>query len=394
MKNKKIIIFTGKGGVGKSSISSATAIKSSKQLKKTILISTDNAHSLSDLFNTEQSDDIIHINKNLDLLEINSEILLRENFPSFKESISKLYPSSGLNNKNIGNKFSIPGLENLVNLIKIKDIYESNQYENIIVDCPPTGSTISLLKLPEMLSWYLEKFFPIGKKIVRVLNPVSQFKYNVSLPSKEGINDVETFYYKLLDLQNLLKNKEVTCIRLVTLPEKMVVEETKRNYMYLNLYDYNVDRIFINRIYEGFENNSFIQKTRLIQEKYIKILEDVFSDKKIHKIKRYPKEIHGIDSIVKLLEDSLDIEDLLDISNNNQPQSFIKYDNGYILEISSLGLEDTNYKINKIDSDISISLNNFKRLIPLPNILSNSFIEKTDISDKKIKIYLNNGESK
>src|SRR5699024_8143209 len=120
MKNKKIIIFTGKGGVGKSSISSATAIKSSKQLKKTILISTDNAHSLSDLFNTEQSDDIIHINKNLDLLEINSEILLRENFPSFKESISKLYPSSGLNNKNIGNKFSIPGLENLVNLIKIK----------------------------------------------------------------------------------------------------------------------------------------------------------------------------------------------------------------------------------------------------------------------------------
>src|SRR5699024_3227635 len=176
----------------------------------------------------------------------------------------------------------------------------SNQYENIIVDCPPTDSTISLLKLPEMLSWYLEKFFPIGKKIVRVLNPVSQFKYNVSLPSKEGINDVETFYYKLLDLQNLLKNKEVTCIRLVTLPEKMVVEETKRNYMYLNLYDYNVDRIFINRIYEGFENNSFIQKTRLIQEKYIKILEDVFSDKKIHKIKRYPKEIHGIDSIVKL----------------------------------------------------------------------------------------------
>lgn len=394
MKNKKIIIFTGKGGVGKSSISSATAIQSSKQSKKTILISTDNAHSLSDLFETEQSDEIVNIDNNLDLLEINSEILLRDNFPNLKESISRIYPTSGIENKNIGNKFSIPGFENLVNLIKIKDIYESDQYENIIVDCPPTGSTISLLKLPEMLSWYLEKFFPIGKKIVRVLNPVSKFKYNVSLPTKEGINDVEIFYYKLLDLQSLLKNKEVTCIRLVTLPEKIVVEETKRSYMYLNLYDYNVDRIFINRIYEGFENNTFIQKTRLIQDKYIKILEDTFSDKKIHKIKWYPEEIHGIDSIINLLDNSLNTEDLLDISSNNLPQNYIEYDNGYILEISSLDLEDTNYKINKIDSDISISLNNFKRLIPLPNILTNSYIEKTEFSDKKIKIYLNNEESK
>lgn len=392
MKNKKIIIFTGKGGVGKSSIASACAIKSSNNKYKTIIISTDSAHSLSDLFKIKSSDEIIKINEYLDLLEINSQVLLRENFPNFKEKISKIYPSSGIKNNNIGNKFSIPGFENLINLLKIKDLYESNKYENIIVDSPPTGSTIALLKLPELLSWYLEKFFPIGKKVVRVLNPISKFKYNVSLPSKEAMNDIERFYYKLLELQNLLKNKDTTALRLVTLAEKMVVEETKRNYMYLNLYDYNVDRIFINRIYEGFDDNDFIKNTRSIQDKYIKLIEDSFQDKKIHKIKWYPNEIHGLESINYMLEDSLNIDDLLEIDSENMAQKYMQYDNGYILEIKSLDLSNTNLKIQKVDNDLSISLNNFKRLIPLPNILINSFIEKTEFHDNMILIYFNNKE--
>lgn len=390
--NKKIIIYTGKGGVGKSSLASATALQAAKQNRKTILISTDRAHSLSDLFQTKESDKTRTINPYLDLLEINSEILIRENFPNFKEEISKIYPTSGINSKSIGNKFSIPGLENLVNLIRVKEIYDSDKYENIILDCPPTGSTISLLQLPELLSWYLEKFFPVSKKLVGVLNPISKRKYDMPLPSKKGMEDIEKFYYRLIDLEDLLKDKDTSCVRIVTLPEKIVVEETKRSYMYLKLYDYNVDRIFINRIYQGFDDNPFIEEMKIMQKTYIEELENTFSDLNIHKIKWYPEEINGVASIEKILDESLANVDLLDIENKDLKQDYIEYENGYILQIDSIACEKSAYKFNKIDSDLSISINNFKRIIPLPNILVNSFIEKIDFEEDKIKIYLNNKE--
>ncbi|MDD7305319.1 MAG: TRC40/GET3/ArsA family transport-energizing ATPase [Peptoniphilaceae bacterium] len=389
---KKIIIYTGKGGVGKSSISSATAIKSARENNKTILLSLDRAHSLSDIFETKPSDEIVNLRDKLDLLEINTEKLLIENFPYLKENFNNLYTSPGLNTTLLDDKFSLPGLENLINLIKIKDIYDNYDYDNIIVDCPPTGSSLALLQLPELLSWYLEKFFPIGKNLVRVLNPIAKHKYKTSLPKKEALDDVEKIYYKILDLQSLLKNKKQTCIRLVSLAEKMVVEETKRSYMYLNLYDYNVDRIFINRIYQGYDDNDFIKKSKNIQAKYIKILEEIFSDIKIDKIKWYPEQIHGIDSINKMLNDLNETDDLLTINTNKNSLVYQTYEKGYILEIPYFKAFDDDYKIEKIDKDLIITMKNFKRIIPLPNILYESVIEKIKFSSNLLKVYFSNNK--
>lgn len=384
--NKRIIIFTGKGGVGKSSIASAHALKSSKEGVKTILLSTDNAHNLSDIFEIEANDenDIINVRENLDLLEINSQLELRENFPKIKSSVSKYTNTSKYS---LDDSFTIPGFENLVNLLKIKDIYENYDYERIIVDCPPTAATISLLKLPELLSRYLERFFPVGKTIVRVLAPMSKFWYNIDLPSREKMDDIEKMYYELLKLQMLLKDKEITSVRLVCLAEKMVVEETKRNYMYLNLYDYNVDKIFINRVFTGHDDNKFISKLKDIQKKYIEEIEETFAHIDICPIKWYEKEIQGLDKLDFLCQDSLDYDDLFDIKISDHKQEFAKYENGYLLKLTSLKGYEDDYKIEKIGNDLDIKINNFKRSIPLPNILYNSRIEKIDKNEDRIDIY-------
>ena len=133
-------------------------------------------------------------------------------------------------------------------LLRIKQIYETGEYDVIIVDCASTGETLSLLKFPELFAWYMEKLFPIGKLAVRLLSPVSHKLFKIDLPNNKAINDIQKLYIQLFELQQLLKNQELSSIRLVTIPEKMVVKETKRNYMYLNLYNYNVDAVFINRV--------------------------------------------------------------------------------------------------------------------------------------------------
>ena len=239
---KRIYIFTGKGGVGKSSIAAAHALKSAEEGKATLLVSTDMAHNLGDIFELGLGKEVKNVRQNLDLYEIDPEYVMENDFTAVTSYLASLFSEIDVDGmQGIG---MIPGMEELFSLLKIADIYRREDYERIIVDCAPTGETLSLLKFPELLSWYMEKFFPIGKVAVRLLAPVSKAAFQVEMPNKTAMNEIERMFLKLVELQELLKDRAVTSVRIVTTPEKMVLEETKRSYMYLNLYNFNVDGIY------------------------------------------------------------------------------------------------------------------------------------------------------
>lgn len=239
----RIYIFTGKGGVGKSSVAAAHAIKSAGEGKRTLLVSADMAHNLGDIFEKRLGKEPETVMHNLDLYEIDPEYIMQEDFSAVMRYLSNLLLDADESSvQGIG---MIPGMEEIFSLLKIADIYHKECYERIIVDCAPTGETLSLLKFPELLSWYMEKFFPIGKVGVRLLAPISKAAFQVEMPNKTAMNDIEKIFLKLVELQELLKNRDITSIRIVAIPEKMVVEETKRSYMYLNLYNFNVDGLYI-----------------------------------------------------------------------------------------------------------------------------------------------------
>ena len=230
---KQIYIFTGKGGVGKSSVAAAHAVKSAQDGKKTLLISTDMAHNLGDIFGRKVGKQAENILPNLDIYEIDPEYVMEHDFPAVMNYLGSLLEQ--VDGEGIQEMGMMPGMEELFSLLKLADIYQKQDYERIMVDCAPTGETLSLLKFPELLSWYMEKLFPIGKVGVRMLAPISKSVFKVEMPNKNAMNDIEKMYLKLVELQELLKNRDITSIRIVTTPEKMVVEETKRNYMYMNL---------------------------------------------------------------------------------------------------------------------------------------------------------------
>lgn len=375
----RIYIFTGKGGVGKSSVAAAHAIKSAREGKKTILVSTDMAHNLSDMFEKSLGKEPMEIMENLYAYEIDPEYVMEHDFASIIKCIENMLPNSEV--EDMSQTGMIPGMEELFSLLKISEIHKSGEYDRILVDCAPTGETLSLLKFPELLSWYMERLFPIGKVAVRLLSPISKMAFQVELPNKKAMNDIERLYLKLQELQELFKNRETTSVRIVTIPEKMVVEETKRNYMYMNLYDFNVDGIYINRILPQDIENPFFEQWLQIQKKYIKEIKDTFGILPIYEIPWYEEELKGKKAIERITDDVLIKPDIFDSKTVLGREVFQKNNKGYLLNVSLPCADKKELDLFQSGTDVIIKLKNFKRNIPLPNVLRNYVITSAKLEE-------------
>jgi arsenite/tail-anchored protein-transporting ATPase len=383
----RIIIFTGKGGVGKSSVASAHALKASREGKKTLIISTDMAHNLSDIFMKDISEEPIEISENLWAIEVDPNHEMQNSYGHIMESFKNMIT---FKNEKDGEMLEdivvFPGMEELFSLLKIKELYEQNIFDLIIVDCAPTGETLSLLKFPELFSWYMEKMLPIGKVALKVLRPISKLTYKIDMPDNEAVNDIEKLYIKLLELQKMLKDREVCSIRLVTIPEKMVVEETKRSYMYLNLYNFNVDGIYVNRLIPKEIKNHFYDDWKKLQKKYYDELCEVFTNIPTYNIKWYEVDINGIEGLERVIADSLQDQKIFEVLKTSANETFEKTDNGYKLEIYVPFTEKSDFDLYESGTDIIIKIGNFKRNIPMPNVIRKYSIAGAQFNDGVLSI--------
>ncbi|MHB9942831.1 arsenic-transporting ATPase [Clostridium sporogenes] len=383
----RIIIFTGKGGVGKTSTAVAHGVKAAKTGLKTLIVSTDMAHNLSDIFMTKIKEEPVKVMDNLYALEIDPNYEMDKYYNNISTAFKNMLPTiEGENNESLEDIVVFPGIEELFSLIRIKELYEKNIYDLIIVDCAPTGETLSLLKFPELLSWYMEKFFPIGKVALKVLRPISKAVFKIDMPDKKAMNDIEKLYINLIRLQELLKDREICSIRLVTIPEKMVVEETKRNYMYLNLYNFNVDGLYINRIIPEEVDNSFFTEWKSVQKLNLEELKSVFIDIPNFQIKWYESDINGLEGLNRIVIDSLQRDDIFKVLKTTQNESFIRLEQGYLLEISIPFANKTDFDLYQSDTEVIIKIRNFKRNIPLPDVIRKYSIASAKLQDEKLSI--------
>ena len=375
-------IFTGKGGVGKSSVAAAHALRSAEEGKKTLLISTDMAHNLGDIFGRKLGKTEENILPNLDIYEIDPEYVMQEDFKEFVDYVRKTLSMAG----DMDEMGMMPGMEELFSLLKISEIYEKGTYDRMIVDCAPTGETLSMLKFPELLAWYMEKLFPIGKVGVRLLAPFSKKMFSVEMPNKKAMNDIEKVFLKLMELQELLKNRDITSVRIVTTPEKMVVEETKRNYMYMNLYNFNVDGLYINRILPQDIDNNFFDRWVEIQKEYIQCLKESFAALPIYEIPWYDEELKGEENIKRIVDDVLAKSDVFKVRHITEREVFTQTEDGYLLEVNIPGADKTDINLYQATTDIVIKTGNFKRNIPLPNALRTYVVSGAKFEEGRLRI--------
>lgn len=274
----RINIYTGKGGVGKTTAAAATALKLSESGKKVLIMSTDQAHSLGDAFDKKIGGEITKIQENLDALEIDTLSENEKSWGHLKSYLKEMLTIKGNGGIEVEELLVFPGLEELFAMFKILDIYEQKSWDVLIVDCAPTGETLSLLKYPEMLSGFMEKILPFKRKSAKIAGPAIEKITKIPMPADNVFDDIEYVMDKMQRLQALLSDKDTLSIRLVTTPEKIVIQETRRTFTCLYLFGYNVDAVIINRIYPARAMEGYFSKWIERQEEGLREIRESFSE--------------------------------------------------------------------------------------------------------------------
>lgn len=290
----RIIIYTGKGGVGKTSMAAATACRIASEGKRVLIMSTDQAHSLGDSFDMELTKEPVQITDNLDGLEIDTVYESEKSWGNMKDYFKKLLTMQNEGGIEVEELLVFPGLEELFSMFKILEIYEKGEYDTLIVDCAPTGETLSLLKYPEKLSGFIQKVLPIKRKGVKTVGPVVEKTMKIPMPGEEVFDDFEYLMERMEKLQNLMLNKDIVSLRVVTTPEQIVLSEAKRNFTCLYLYNYNVDAVLVNRIYPKEAMEGYFSKWIQIQEESLNEIKESFSEVPCFYVELQDKELRTI----------------------------------------------------------------------------------------------------
>jgi arsenite/tail-anchored protein-transporting ATPase len=383
----RIILYTGKGGVGKTSIAAATACKIASEGKKVLIMSTDQAHSLSDSFDMKLGNEPIEVSNNLYGMEIDTVIENENTWGSIKSYIEKLMVLKSKETIESEELLVFPGFEELLSLIKIKEIYDENKYEVLIVDCAPTGETMSLLKFPELFKWWMEKIFPIKRKGAKLAKPIVEATIKIPLPTDDTFDEIERLYIKLNELHSLMLNKDVVSIRIVTTPEKIVVKEAKRSFSYLHLFDYNVDAIIINKIFPEESLKGYFQKWEKLQRESIVDINDSFKNFPIFKLELMDDELRKYEMLKKVA---------YEIYGEFKPEEVLFKDKVFIVKkekdkykfsIKMPFVNKSELKLSQNGDEITIAIKNERRNLILPTKLHSKEIVSAKYDEGMLNIY-------
>lgn len=293
----RVIIYTGKGGVGKTSMAAASACKIARDGKKVLVMSTDPAHSLGDSFDQKIGREPTKVAERLYAMEIDTVYESERSWGRISEYMKRLLTAKGGAGIETEELLVFPGLEELFSMFKILDVYESGEYDTLIVDCAPTGETLALLKYPERLSGLIKKVLPMKKMGVKVVGPMVEKTMKIPMPGEDIFDDVEYLMEKMERLQKLLLNKDVVSLRVVTTPEKIVISEAKRNFTCLYLYHYNVDAVIVNHVYPQRAMEGYFGKWVKLQEEGLKEIRESFSEVPIFYLELQKDELRTLERL-------------------------------------------------------------------------------------------------
>lgn len=383
----RIILYTGKGGVGKTSIAAATAVKSAEQGKKTLVISTDAAHSLGDSFDMKLGSEPVYIKNNLWAQEIDAIYEAEEGWGKVQKYFTELLTSKAVKDITTEELTMFPGMEDLMSLLKVLKYYKEDRFDVIIIDCAPTGETLALLSFPEMMRWWMEKLFPVKKKVIKVAGPVAESLLKVPMPSGEVMDELDNLYHQLDEMKKIFSDREITSIRIVVNPEKMVIKEAQRSFTYLNIYDFNVDAIVVNRVIPDNVHDDYFMVWKDIQKKYKDEIVQSFQPIPIYYAPLFETEVVGMKMLNRMAGEIFKPEDPTAIKFNGRAQRVDKDGEDYVMTIEMPFMDKRDLNLNQKGDQLIIKAGSIKRNIALPRTLLDYSITKAKFEDEKLRIW-------
>jgi arsenite-transporting ATPase len=366
--------MTGKGGVGKTSVAAATGLRCAELGYRTLVLSTDPAHSLADSFDRELDHEPALIRPNLWGAELDALREMEQNWGAVRRYMTEMLQAQGLEGVQAEELSVLPGMDEIFGLVRMKRHYDAEDFDVLIIDSAPTGTALRLLSLPEISGWYMRRFYKPFQGMATTLSPIFEpiFKRitGFSLPDREVMDAPYEFYEQIEALERVLTDNSQTTVRLVTNPEKMVIKESLRAHAYLSLYNVATDLVIANRIIPDRVSDPFFARWKETQQQYRQEIKENFHPLPIKEVPLYTEELCGLAALERLKENLYADEDPARVYYQETTLRVVQESGNYILEVYLPSIPKSQIQLHKTGDELNIRIGNHRRNLVLPQALA------------------------
>jgi arsenite-transporting ATPase len=382
----RIVLFTGKGGVGKTTSAAGTATLAARAGRRTLVLSTDAAHSLADAFGLAVvGSEPVEVDTDLWVHQVDVQRRFERSWGEIQGYLVSVLDAAGVDPITAEELTVIPGAEEVLALLELRNHAVSGAWDVIIVDCAPTAETLRLLALPEALGWYMTRVFGVQRRVVRALRPVLTRAAGVPMPEDSVFDAIERLHRDLEQVQQILSEKEST-VRLVLTPESVVVAEARRSLTTLSLYGYRVDGVIANRVFPEGDGDAWRAGWVASQQTVLAEVRQSFADVPIWRSDYRPGEPVGTDALAALAEAAYAGADPLAVPVGEGPMTITRTSSGAVLRISLPFAQTDDVDLARHGDELVVTVGSYRRLLALPAALRRHTVEAARVVDGALQV--------
>lgn len=383
----RVIVYTGKGGVGKTSVAAATATRLANLGYRTLIMSTDAAHSLADSLDLPLGPDPVQVADRLWAQEIDSLREAERHWGDIQRWLGNLMAWAKAESISTDELLVFPGMEELFSLLQIRTHLLSGRYDVLVVDCAPTGETLRMLNFPTAFRWWIEKIFPMKKRAVKVARPLARMAlHGLELPSDQVIDSMERLFHELAEMHRILLDHETTSMRLVLNPEKMVIAEARRSFTYLNLFGFNTDAVIVNRVLPPGAEDSYFARWREVQARHSEEIEASFNPLPIFRIPLMESEVVGLPMLERVAEAAFGERNPGEVLFTGKVEELRAEGDGYRLDLAVPFVPKEQINLTQRGDELTIAVGWYKRKVVLPRTLAGRPVLGARLAEERLVI--------
>jgi arsenite/tail-anchored protein-transporting ATPase len=373
----RILLYSGKGGVGKTSVAAATGIDLARHGRRTLVMSVDPAHSLADSF--DLAGQLFHgdtsepksVAENLWIQEVNIQREIKRHWQAISGYITALLRTSGLGDVEAEEMAIFPGMEELSALMYVNQYRKTSQFDVVVLDCAPTAESLRFISLPTTLDWYMKHVFTFERRLLKAIRPIANRVAPVEMPPDSYFDNIRDLFGKVEGIDTVLENSSITSVRLVTNAEKMVLRETQRAFVYFSLHGLTVDRIIVNRLFPVELHDEFFDKWRELQGRVLTEIEAYFAPIPVSRVPLFRSEVLGQERLGELAGVLYgEGQDPAAVTRTERPYSFVRADGMYQVRLHLPFAAKGEIGLFKKDDELIVEVGTLRRHIGLPTSMS------------------------